>query len=133
MVATPHSMTVHNGQSSAAARDATPSWELVEAAQAGDREAFGQLYARYAGGVSRFLGHRVRDRALVEDLTSETFARALRRIDSVRDQGRDPGAWLTTIARNLVFDHTKSSRYKLDTPPRRSTTAPRPTADPSRP
>ncbi|MGH3997994.1 MAG: RNA polymerase sigma factor, partial [Pseudonocardiaceae bacterium] len=30
--------------------------------------------------------------------------------------GKDVGAWLTTIARNLVFDHTKSSRYKLDTP-----------------
>ncbi len=91
-------------------------WDLVEAAQAGDREAFGALYGRYVRGVSHFLGNRVRDRGLVEDLTSETFTRALRRIDSVRDQGRDPGAWLTTIARNLVFDHSKSSRYKLDTP-----------------
>ncbi len=94
----------------------TPEWALVEAAQAGDREAFGALYGRYVSGVSHFLGNRVRDRGLVEDLTSETFTRALRRIDSVVDQGRDPGAWLTTIARNLVFDHTKSSRYKLDTP-----------------
>jgi RNA polymerase sigma-70 factor (ECF subfamily) len=91
-------------------------WDLVEAAQAGDREAFGALYGRYVSGVSHFLGNRVRDRGLVEDLTSETFTRALRRIDSVHDQGRDPGAWLTTIARNLVFDHCKSSRYKLDTP-----------------
>ncbi|MGH3494434.1 MAG: sigma-70 family RNA polymerase sigma factor [Sciscionella sp.] len=94
----------------------TPEWELVEAAQAGDREAFGALYGRYVSGVSHFLGNRVRDRGLVEDLTSETFTRALRRIDSVSDQGRDPGAWLTTIARNLVFDHSKSSGYKLDTP-----------------
>ena len=91
-------------------------WDLVEAAQAGDREAFGRLYGRYVSGVSRFLGNRVADRGLVEDLTSETFTRALRRIDSVRDQGRDPGAWFTTIARNLVFDHSKSSRSKLDTP-----------------
>ena len=94
----------------------TPEWALVEAAQAGDRDAFGALYGRYVSGVSHFLGKRVRDRGLVEDLTSETFTRALRRIDSVCDQGRDPGAWLTTIARNLVFDHSKSSRYKLDTP-----------------
>src|SRR5947209_9039991 len=92
-----------------------PEWDLVEAAQAGDREAFGQLYGRYVSGVSGFLGNRVRDRGLVEDLTSETFARALRRIDSVRDQGRDLGAWLTTIARNLVVDHTRSSRYQRDT------------------
>ncbi|MCA1696285.1 MAG: sigma-70 family RNA polymerase sigma factor, partial [Actinobacteria bacterium] len=94
----------------------TPEWELVEAAQEGNREAFGQLYGRYVSEVSHFLGNRVRDRGLVEDLTSETFTRALRRIDSVSDQGRDPGAWFTTIARNLVLDHSKSSRYKLDTP-----------------
>jgi RNA polymerase sigma-70 factor (ECF subfamily) len=90
-------------------------WDLVAAAQAGDRDAFGQLYARYADGVSRFVGNRLRDRGAVEDLTSETFARALRRIDSVADQGRDVGAWFTTIARNLVLDHVKCSRHRLET------------------
>ncbi|HEX4099723.1 MAG TPA: sigma-70 family RNA polymerase sigma factor [Pseudonocardiaceae bacterium] len=90
-------------------------WDLIEAAQAGDRDAYGQLYTRYAPGVSRFVGSRLRDRALAEDLTSETFARALRRIDSVSDQGRDAGAWFTTIARNLILDHVKSSRVQRET------------------
>jgi RNA polymerase sigma-70 factor (ECF subfamily) len=90
-------------------------WDLIEAAQAGDRDAFGSLYSRYAPGVSRFVGSRMRDRALAEDLTSETFARALRRIDSVSDQGRDAGAWFTTIARNLILDHVKSSRVQRET------------------
>jgi RNA polymerase sigma-70 factor (ECF subfamily) len=103
--------TVHNGQSPGNPN----SWVLVTAAQAGDRDAFGQLYARYADGVSRFVGNRLRDRGAVEDLTSETFTRALRRIDSVADQGRDVGAWFTTIARNLVLDHVKSSRHRLET------------------
>src|SRR6202012_4437191 len=58
--------------------------------------------------------HRLGDRATAEDLTSETFVRALRRIDSLAYQGRDVGAWLVTIARNLVFDHVKSSRYRLE-------------------
>jgi RNA polymerase sigma-70 factor (ECF subfamily) len=89
-------------------------WDLIEAAQAGDRDAYGQLYTRYAPGVSRFVGSRTGDRMLAEDLTSETFARALRRIDSVSYQGRDAGAWFTTIARNLITDHVKSSRYQLD-------------------
>jgi RNA polymerase sigma factor (sigma-70 family) len=110
MVQTTPTRTVHNGQS-----PGTPnSWVLVTAAQAGDRDAFGQLYARYAGGVSRFVGNRLRDRGTVEDLTSETFVRALRRIDSVTDQGPDVGTWFTTIARNLVLDHVKSSRYRLE-------------------
>ncbi len=90
-------------------------WDLIAAAQAGDRDAFGQLYTRYAPGVSRFVGSRLRDRALAQDLTSETFARALRRIDSVTDQGRDAGAWFTTIARNLITDHIKSSRVQRET------------------
>jgi RNA polymerase sigma-70 factor (ECF subfamily) len=90
-------------------------WDLIEAAQAGDRDAYGQLYTRYAPGVSRFVGSRLRDRALAEDLTSETFARALRRIDSVSDQGCDAGAWFTTIARNLITDHVKSSRVQRET------------------
>jgi RNA polymerase sigma-70 factor (ECF subfamily) len=90
-------------------------WDLVAAAQAGDRDAFGQLYGRYADGVSRFVGNRLRDRGAVEDLTSETFTRALRRIESVAEQGRDVGAWFTTIARNLVLDHVKSSRHRLET------------------
>lgn len=92
------------------------SWTLVGAAQQGDRDAFGQLYARYASGVSRFVGNRLQDRGLVEDLTSETFTRALRRIDSVSDQGRDVGAWFTTIARNLVLDHVKSHRTQRESP-----------------
>jgi RNA polymerase sigma-70 factor (ECF subfamily) len=91
-------------------------WDLIEAAQAGDRDAFGRLYARYANEVSRFVTSRTGDRVLADDLTSETFLRALRRIDSVSYQGRDPGAWFTTIARNLVLDHVKSSRYQLDRP-----------------
>ncbi|MEO9108558.1 MAG: sigma-70 family RNA polymerase sigma factor [Pseudonocardiaceae bacterium] len=88
---------------------------MISAVQGGDRDAFGQLYARYAPEVSRFVGSRVGgDRSLAEDLTSETFTRALRSVGSVSDQGRDVGAWFTTIARNLIFDHYKSSRAKLE-------------------
>jgi len=113
MVETTYTSTVHNGQSGPGT--VTGSWDLVAAAQAGDREAFGQLYARYAPGVARYVGHRVPDPYLAQDFTSETFARALRRIDSVSDQGRDVGAWLTTIARNLLADRWKSHRAQRET------------------
>lgn len=95
-------------------RDRGAEWDLIEAAQSGDRDAFGQLYTRYAGGVCRFVASRTGDPGLAQDLTSETFLRAWRRIDSVSYQGRDAGAWFTTIARNLVADHLKSSRHKLE-------------------
>ncbi len=87
---------------------------LVQRAQAGDAEAFGELYDRYATVVHRYLSYRVGSPQLAEDLTSETFLRALRRIGSFTWQGKDVGAWLVTIARNLVADHYKSGRYRLE-------------------
>lgn len=90
------------------------TWELVYAAQAGDTTAFGRLYDRYVDMVFRYVLFRMGDRDLAEDVTSETFLRALRRIGSVSYQGRDVGAWFITIARNLVYDHVKSSRFRLE-------------------
>jgi RNA polymerase sigma-70 factor (ECF subfamily) len=89
-------------------------WDLVEAAQAGDADAFGRLYDRYVDAVYRFIYYRLGDRAHAEDLTSETFMRALRRLHSLKNHGRDPAAWFVTIARNLVLDHVKSARYRLE-------------------
>ncbi|MGE5830454.1 MAG: ECF subfamily RNA polymerase sigma factor, BldN family, partial [Micromonosporaceae bacterium] len=89
-------------------------WALVERAQAGDGEAFGLIYDHYFETVFKFIYFRVGNRPLAEDLTSETFLRALRRIATVTWQGRDLGAWLVTIARNLVADYFKSGRYRLE-------------------
>ncbi|MCU7730160.1 sigma-70 family RNA polymerase sigma factor [Actinoplanes sp. KI2] len=89
-------------------------WALVERAQAGEAEAFGLIYDRYMDTVFRFVYFRVGNRQLAEDLTSDTFLRALKRIGSFTWQGRDLGAWLVTIARNLVADHFKSGRYRLE-------------------
>nr|WP_234997500.1 sigma-70 family RNA polymerase sigma factor [Pseudonocardia thermophila] len=94
--------------------ESTGGWTLVKAAQNGDMDAFGQLFDRYYDVVFRFVLFRVGDRTLAEDLTSETFVRGLRRISSVSYMGRDIGAWFITIARNLIFDHVKSSRYRLE-------------------
>jgi RNA polymerase sigma-70 factor (ECF subfamily) len=87
---------------------------LVALAKNGDREAFGQLYDAYVDGVHRYLLVRVGQRAVAEDLTSETFVRALRRIDTFSWQGKDIAAWFITIARNLVADHLKSARFRFE-------------------
>jgi RNA polymerase sigma-70 factor (ECF subfamily) len=88
--------------------------DLVARAQAGDAAAFGEIYDRYVGLIYRYIYYRVGSQTLAEDLTSETFLRALRRFSSFTWQGRDVGAWFVTIARNLVTDHFKSSRYRLE-------------------
>ena len=88
---------------------------LVELARNGDTEAFGQLYDHYHASVYRFLYYRVGSVPLAEDLTGETFFRALRSMSSFRWQGKDFGAWLMTIARNLTTDHFKAGRTRLET------------------
>jgi RNA polymerase sigma-70 factor (ECF subfamily) len=87
---------------------------LVELARGGDTEAFGLLYDHYHGSVYRFLFYRTRSVQLAEDLTSETFFRALRSMNNFRWQGKDFGAWLMTIARNLCTDHFKAGRTRLE-------------------
>ncbi|PUA82700.1 sigma-70 family RNA polymerase sigma factor [Nocardioides currus] len=87
---------------------------LVELARGGDKEAFGQLYDHYQPSVYRFLYYRTRSASLAEDLTSDTFFRALRSMNNFRWQGRDFGAWLMTIARNLTTDHFKAGRTRLE-------------------
>jgi RNA polymerase sigma-70 factor, ECF subfamily len=88
---------------------------LVDLARDGDAEAFGHLYDHYCPSVYRFVFYRVSSQALAEDLTSETFFRALRSMTGFQWQGKDFGAWLMTIARNLVVDHYKSGRARLET------------------
>jgi len=104
----------------APARQADPapgeSWRHVDAAQNGDNDAFGRLYDEYSHIVYRYVLFRVSDHCLAEDITSETFLRALRRIATVSYQGRDVAAWFITIAKNLVLDHAKSSRNRLEVP-----------------
>ncbi|MFE7774456.1 ECF subfamily RNA polymerase sigma factor, BldN family [Streptomyces sp. NPDC057445] len=109
----------HAGASTTARRpsadsDSARMMDLVERAQAGEADAFGRLYDQYSDTVYRYIYYRVGGKATAEDLTSETFLRALRRISTFTWQGRDFGAWLVTIARNLVADHFKSSRFRLE-------------------
>jgi RNA polymerase sigma-70 factor (TIGR02952 family) len=88
--------------------------DVVLRARAGESDAFAVLYDRYVDLIYRFVYYRVGTHALAEDLTSETFLRALRRMSRFTWQGKDFGAWLVTIARNLVLDHFKSGRYRLE-------------------
>jgi RNA polymerase sigma-70 factor (ECF subfamily) len=106
---------------------------LIELAQGGDAEAFGQLYDRYVTSIFRFVHARVGSVQLAEDITSETFLRALRSIQKFTWQGKDFAAWLTTIARNLITDHYKARRNRLevvtDLPPERGPAQPSPEVD----
>lgn len=94
---------------------ALASYALVQRAQAGDRDAMADIYRRYQPIVFRFVRRKVGSIPLAEDLTHDTFVRALRRLNGFTWRGTDVGAWLVTIARNLVADYFKSAQNQRET------------------
>lgn len=90
------------------------SWDLVFAAQRGDLAAFATIYRRHYSAVFAYVHRKVFDYGQAEDITSETFLRAFRRMHTVRDQGKDLRAWFTAIARNIVIDLTRSAPYRRE-------------------
>jgi RNA polymerase sigma factor (sigma-70 family) len=66
---------------------------------------FADAYDEQVSNVYGFFAYRVRCRADAEDLTQQTFERALRAWSSFDPERGPLGAWLMTIAHNLLVDH----------------------------
>src|SRR5262245_41110096 len=86
-----------------------PDVALIDASRRGDRTAFAQIIERYHRAVYAVAFSGVRDRALTDDITQDTFVTAWRRLDDLRDASRLP-AWLCGIARNLARGARKRMR-----------------------
>lgn len=85
---------------------------LVTAALEGDRDGFGQLYARYAPLVHGILLARV-PRAEVDDLVQDIFLHAFKKLNTLRDRAAF-GPWIAMIARNRAVDFHRRSRDTVE-------------------
>jgi RNA polymerase sigma-70 factor, ECF subfamily len=96
----------------------TPEWvtltdqEVVLLARGGREAAYRELIRRYERPVFALLFRMVRDRELAEDLSQETFVKALNAIDSYRPEFKF-SSWIFKIANNAAIDHLR--RRELDT------------------
>jgi RNA polymerase sigma-70 factor, ECF subfamily len=79
------------------------------------REAVEQLYDQEAKTVYRTIYAVVLNRAAAQDLTQETFVRALKGWN--RFDRRNPRAWLLKIASNLAISHYRSEKRRRAVPP----------------
>jgi len=73
---------------------------------------FAQAAERHLDDVYGYLAWFTSDRAVAEDLTGETFERALRlwhRFDPTRGSVR---TWLCQVARTVALDHFRSERRR---------------------
>jgi RNA polymerase sigma factor (sigma-70 family) len=76
--------------------------DLVGAALAGDREAFGAIYDRYSSQVFTMCAHMLGNRDDAADATSDVFLTAAERLGQLRDPSR-LRVWLLAIARRNVY------------------------------
>lgn len=104
--------------------DALTDGELLERIAGGDREAFDEIYRRYARAVLGLAIRRLGDRGRAEDATQETFT-AVWKSAARYDPEKGSGApWLYTIARNAIVDgHRRTPEPPSDAPDVPSDTA----------
>lgn len=69
---------------------------------------FEQIYRTYFDDVYRYMLRLSRDEHLAQDITGDTFLRALDHIDRFRGDC-DMRVWLCQIAKNLYFSHRKKA------------------------
>ena len=78
-------------------------------------QEFEQVYREYAGLVRRYLLKIGCDSQDAEDITQDTFVKALLRIDGFRGDS-SLSAWLCAIARNTWLSHLKRKRRESAVP-----------------
>ena len=74
---------------------------------------FEKIYQSYSGDVYRYLCRLSGDPDLAEELTAETFFRALRALHGFRGDC-DVRVWLCRIAKNCWYSHLKKRRKTAD-------------------
>ncbi|HEX9442215.1 MAG TPA: sigma-70 family RNA polymerase sigma factor [Roseiflexaceae bacterium] len=85
--------------------------KVIAQAQMGDSGAFGEIYAKYAGLILRYLYVRVRDQEGAQDLTQEVFVRVIKGIGGFEYRGEKSFlGWLYTIANNVLIGQARRKR-----------------------
>lgn len=79
-----------------------------------DPKAFGALYDGYVDRVYRYCYRRTGSHYEAEELTAQTFRRALEALPKYEWRGAPFGAWLFRIAGNLIVDRGKRREVPID-------------------
>jgi RNA polymerase sigma-70 factor (ECF subfamily) len=88
--------------------------EILQAAIAGDINAFQTLFAEFQNQLKSYLYRLVTNRDDVDDLAHDTFIRAFSKIATF-NQESSLKTWVFKIATNLAYDHLrKRKRWQAD-------------------
>ena len=88
--------------------------QAITACQAGRSSAFAALYEVYLRKIYDFIYYKTWHRETAEDLTAETFRKALEKIGKFDPAKGTFQSWIYQIARNSVIDHYRTRKFNLD-------------------
>ena len=82
--------------------------ELIAAIARGDERAFTAFYDATCSKVYGLACYILKDEALAEEVTMDTFLQVWREAKNYREQQAQPLAWLTMIARSRAIDRLRA-------------------------
>lgn len=83
---------------------------LIQRVAGGDRDAFTELYRRFARPVLALATRQLGDNGRAEDAAQETFAAVWRSARSYRPERGTGSAWLYAVARHAIIDRARQRR-----------------------
>ena len=90
--------------------------KAIDNCKKGNLKDFAILYDLYVKKIYRFIYYKTHHKETTEDLVSDTFTKALDKIDSFNKEKASFSCWLYTIARNSVIDfyRTKKTSFNIE-------------------
>jgi RNA polymerase sigma-70 factor (ECF subfamily) len=77
-------------------------------------EDFGAIYDEYVRRIYNFIYYKTHHKETAEDLTSQTFAKALNKLSDFNGERGSFPSWLYAIARNNVIDFYRTRKSSMN-------------------
>jgi RNA polymerase sigma-70 factor (ECF subfamily) len=90
--------------------------QVVQAAQAGQRDAFGELFERFERQVFAIVLRRVGNYSEAQELCQDVFVQAMQKIEQLREPERF-GGWLRQIATRMAINRVVRRRPEVSADP----------------
>jgi RNA polymerase sigma factor (sigma-70 family) len=90
----------------------TPSWPTIRRGARAEGRSFAAVAEEHLDDVYRYLVYMTKDAITADDLTGETFARALLSWKRFDERRGSPRTWLCQIARSTALDHFRAEERR---------------------
>lgn len=84
--------------------------QIIARVKSGELDQFGRLYDLYIKKIYNFIYYKTMHKETAEDLTSQTFFKAMERINQFDGNKGTFSSWIYKIARNTVIDHYRTKK-----------------------